>query len=285
MSRETEAGGYGVRHAVITGAAGGLGRALALRLARPGARLLLADILVERGEESAHLCRARGAEVQVVQTDVADAAQVEALGAHADAFLGRIDLVVNNAGVAASGAVGAAPLADWRWILGINLWGVIHGCHVFVPRLVRQRAGAVLNVASAAGFACAPGMGPYNVTKAGVIALSETLAAEVTQHGVGVTVLCPVFFPTHLLETARTVDAEQRAMAEAAFAGARATADDVAAAALHAVVRRQLYCLPMREARLVWRIKRLMPQRFHQVLANARLQRLARRRAAGAPPR
>jgi short-subunit dehydrogenase len=265
--------------AVLTGAGGGLGRALALQLARPGARLLLADIHRPRVDETAELCRARGAEAHVTTTDVADAAQVEELGRHADERLGRIDLVVNNAGVAATGAVGEAPLSNWQWIMSINLWGAIYGCHVFTPRLIAQRGGAILNVASAAGIACAPTMAPYNVTKAGVIALSETLAAEVAQYGVGVTVLCPVFFKTNLLETARVASDEERRMAEAAFANSTMTADTVAAAALRAVRRGDLYCLPMREARLMWRIKRLMPQRFHKTLASARLQRLARQRA------
>jgi short-subunit dehydrogenase len=268
-----------INTAVLTGAGGGLGRALALRLARPGARLLLADVHQARCEETAHLVEAQGAAAQTLRVDVSDAAQVERLAAEADRRLGRIDLVINNAGVAATGAVGEASLEDWRWIMSINLWGVIHGCHVFTPRLIRQRGGAVLNVASAAGIACAPTMAPYNVTKAGVIALSETLAGEVAQHGVGVTVLCPVFFKTNLLETVRVANEEQRIMAEAAFANSTMTADAVAAAALRAVARRDLYCLPMREARLMWRIKRLMPQRFHKTLASARLQRMARARA------
>ena len=265
--------------AVLTGAGGGLGRALALRLARPGVRLLLADIHQPRGAETAELCRARGAEAHVATTDVSDAAQVEQLGIEADRVLGRIDLVVNNAGVAATGAIGEAPLANWQWIMSINLWGVIHGCHVFTPRLIKQGGGAVLNVASAAGIACAPTMAPYNVTKAGVIALSETLAAEVAQHHIGVTVLCPVFFKTNLLETARVASDAERAMAESAFANSTMTADQVAAAALRAVARGDLYCLPMREARLMWRVKRLMPLRFHKTMASARLQRMARERA------
>ncbi|MDX2171391.1 MAG: SDR family NAD(P)-dependent oxidoreductase [Deltaproteobacteria bacterium] len=269
-----------MKTAVITGAGGGLGRALALQLAMPGAQLLLSDVHEERCAETARLVEARGARAHTTCTDVAAAAQVEALGDAADRLLGRIDLVVNNAGVAAAGAVGAAPLETWRWIMGINLWGVIHGCHVFAPRLVAQRGGAVLNVASAAGIACAPTMAPYNVTKSGVIALSETLAAELAPHGVGVTVLCPVFFKTNLLETMRVTDAEQSAMAAAAFADSTMTAEQVAAAALRAVARRQLYCLPMREARMIWRLKRLMPQRFHRsILGSARLQRLAKRRA------
>ncbi len=263
-------------HAVVTGAGGGFGRALCLRLARPGARLLLADVHEARCAETAALVEARGAAAQVAVTDVADAAQVEQLAAAADTFLGRIDLVVNNAGVATAGAVGEAPLDDWRWIMGINAWGVIHGCHFFVPRLTRQRSGAILNVASMAGIACAPTMGAYNVTKAAVIALSETLAAELASQGVRVTVLCPVFFRTNLLETARTTSPEQRAMAERAFARARLTADDVAAAALRDLARGRLYSLPMREGRIVWRLKRLLPERYARLLASARLQRRAK---------
>ena len=123
----------------------------------------------------------------------------EALAAEADRAFGGTDLVVNNAGVAVGGPVGAVPLDDWKWIFGVNLWGVIYGCHVFVPRFKAQGHGHVINVASAAGLLSAPEMGPYNVTKAGVVALSETLAAELSGTGVGVTVLCPTFFRTNIL--------------------------------------------------------------------------------------
>lgn len=261
--------------AVVTGAGSGLGRAIALRLARPGATLLLADLDLERCEETARLAEARGAGAHALAVDVADAAQVEALAVEAARRLGRIDLVVNNAGVAAAGAIGQTPLDDWRWIVGINLFGVIHGCHVFAPRLVAQGGGAILNTASMAGIACAPMMGAYNVTKAGVIALSETLAAEVRSRNVRVTVLCPAFFRTNLLETARSADADLMATARGAFARATMSADDVAAAALAAVERGRLYCLPMREGRVLWRLKRLLPERFVKLVASARLQRMA----------
>jgi len=262
--------------AVVTGAGSGLGRAIALRLARPGAKLLLADINLEACEETARMVESRGATAHVRAVDVSDAAQVEALAADADQRLGRIDLVVNNAGVAAAGTIGQAPLDDWRWIIGINLMGVIHGCHFFAPRLVAQGGGAILNTSSMAGFACAPMMGAYNVTKAGVIALSETLAAEVGDKGVRVTVLCPAFFKTNLLETARATDPQLMSMARRAFDTATTTADDVAAAALRAVERGKLYCVPMREGRFVWRIKRLVPERFVKLVSSARVQRMVR---------
>jgi short-subunit dehydrogenase len=150
---------------------------------------------------------------------------------------------------------------------------------VFVPRLVRQGGGAVLNVASLAGIACAPWMAAYNVTKAGVIALSETLSGEVAGDNVRITVLCPSFFKTNLLETMRSSDARLTALAEAAFANSTMSADEVAAAALRAVERGQLYCLPMRDARFVWRLKRLIPQRFARLVASRRLQQMAQQRA------
>ncbi|MFN8642110.1 MAG: SDR family NAD(P)-dependent oxidoreductase [Candidatus Binatia bacterium] len=261
---------------VITGAGSGLGRALALRLARPGARLLLADINRDAVEETARLAEQGGAVTHAQAVDVADAAQVEGLAVAADRCLGRIDLVVNNAGVAAAGAIGEQPLADWRWIVDINLFGVIHGCHVFAPRLVRQGGGAILNTASLAGIASAPTMGAYNVTKAAVVALSETLAAEVGGQGVRVTVLCPAFFNTNLLASARAVDPELVAMARGP-SRARRCRPTTSPRALRALERGKLYCLPMREGRVVWRLKRLMPERFVKIVSSARLQRLASR--------
>ena len=265
--------------AVITGAGGGLGRALALQLAAGGARLLLADVDRARCEESARLAEQVGGQATALVVDVSDAEHVEHMAQTAERVLGRIDLVVNNAGVAAGGLVGRVSLDDWRWIVNINLWGVIHGCHAFVPRLVKQGGGAILNVASLAGIACAPRMASYNVTKAGVIALSETLCAELTGDNVRVTVLCPAFFKTNLLETMRVTDSEIRSLAEAAFANSTMSAAEVAAAALRAVARGRLYCLPMREGRIVWRLKRLVPERFARLIANRRLQRMAEQRA------
>lgn len=268
-----------IKTAVITGAGGGLGRALALQLARRGGRLVLADIHEQRCAETARLVEQAGGQATVTVVDVTDAAQVERLADEAERALGRIDLVVNNAGVAAGGPIGGMSLEDWQWIMRINLWGVIHGCHAFVPRLVRQGSGAVLNVASLAGIACAPFMAAYNVTKAGVIALSETLSAEVAGDNVRVTVLCPSFFKTNLLETMRSSDPQFRGLAEAAFAKSTMSADDVAAVALRAVEAGKLYCLPMREGRIVWRLKRLIPQRYVRIVANRRLQRMAQQQA------
>lgn len=250
-------------HAVITGAGSGLGRAIALRLARPGAKLLLADIDLEGAEETARLCEGRGATARALVVDVADAAQVERLGVEADGWLGRIDLVVNNAGVAAAGTIGEIPLDDWRWIVGINLFGVIHGCHVFAPRLERQRRGHVVNVASAAGLLSPPRMAPYNTTKAAVIALSETLHADLSPHGVGVSVLCPTFFRTNLVKSQRTsTDEVLRAAARGLVEKSKVTAETIARATLDGVEKNALFVAPQADGRWMWRLKRLAPESF-----------------------
>lgn len=253
--------------AFITGAGGGLGRALAVQLAQRGGRLALCDTHAERLAESVAAVQAAGGEAEAHALDVTDAAAVEHTAEVAWRRWDGLDLVINNAGVACAGPVGEVPLADWHWAIDVNLWGVIHGCHAFAPRLRAQGHGAVLNVASAAGIACAPEMGPYNVGKAGVIALSETLHGELGGRGVGVTVLCPTFFPTHLLETMRATSPRQHKLAQRFFDRAKVTADDVARAALASVEAGDLYAVPQADAKALWALKRLAPGGFHTVMA------------------
>ena len=248
--------------AVITGAGSGLGRALSHELAGRGARLLLADIDEAGLAITAQLTGAAGAETATARCDVAVAAEVEALAASADERMGGTDLVINNAGVAVGGLVGEVPLADWTWIMGVNLWGVVHGCHSFVPRMKRQKSGHVLNVASASGLIHAPGMGAYNVTKAGVVALSETLAAELHGTGVGVTVLCPTFFKTNIFASSRSHGDAAKAPIDRLMARARLQADGVARYAIDAVAEGCLHALPHQDGRWLWRAKRAAPGFF-----------------------
>ena len=184
--------------------------------------------------------------------------------------------MINNAGIGAGGLpVGDAALADWQRTLGVNLWGVIHGCHVFVPRLRELDRGGVINVASAAGFTAAPGMAAYNVSKAGVIALSETLAGELRPHGVGVTVTCPTFFETNLLQRTRATAASGAQFIDFArrlMGLSRLSAGDVAARVLKSCERGQLYSLPMQDGRLGWRAKRWAPESFYKHVLPAALK-------------
>ena len=211
--------------------------------------------------------------------DVSKIEQVEALGAFADQHLGGVDLIVNNAGVVAAGAVGALALRDWEWVMGVNLWGVIYGCHVFAPRLKKQRSGHILNIASAAGFAASPELGPYNVAKAGVMSLSETLLGEVAPFNVGVTVVCPTFFSTNIVSSGRfhgTGGEAKGKLAQDLMHKSEVQALDVATRALRSCDRNHLYCLPMTDARWGWRIKRLAPETFSKKLIPLMLKNPAR---------
>lgn len=249
--------------AVVTGAGSGLGAALCELLAARGARVIAADLDLASVTATAQRC---GRNVHAVQCDVADLGAVERLADDTDRLIGGVDLVVNNAGVAVVGQMGEVPIADWRWVIDVNLWGVIHGCHVFVPRLRKQRSGHVLNVASAAGLVAMPTMGPYNVTKAAVVALSETLYADLAGDGVGVSVLCPSFFPTNLTRSPRTsVDAKLHRAAMRLVEQGGWTAEEIARSALAGIDAGKLHVTPQLDIAWAWRLKRLAPLMFQRL--------------------
>ncbi|MCP3136523.1 SDR family NAD(P)-dependent oxidoreductase [Pyxidicoccus xibeiensis] len=252
--------------AVVTGAGSGLGRALCEALARRQARVLVSDLDATSAGETARLVTAAGGEAHVHVCDVSNAEQVEALAVAAERAFGGVDLLINNAGVLSAGRVGELPLADWKHVLDVNLWGVIHGCHAFVPRLRRQGSGHVLNIASAAGLLYAPDLAPYNASKAAVVALSETLAAEVRASGIGVTVACPTFFRTNIATSGRYSDETLRTLGTRMVSTARVGPDVVANRLLDAVDRGALYVLPMADARWGWRFRRLSPSLFHRMV-------------------
>lgn len=192
--------------AVVTGAASGIGRAIAARAAREGMRVVLADIEADALERAAAELRAAGADVLAVPTDVASAEAVAALAERAIATYGAAHLLVNNAGVVSGGPLWERTLADWEWVLGVNLWGVVHGIRTFVPPMLAQTDGGyIVNTASAAGLVTAPSLGIYTVTKHAVVAISETLSAQLAQQGgsVKVSVLCPMWVNTRLVESER----------------------------------------------------------------------------------
>lgn len=267
--------------AVVTGAGGGLGRAFCIELAKRRGRVLAADIDLARAEETARLVREAGGEAVAHRCDVSSADEVEGLAVAIEAAYGAADLVINNAGVAVGGPVGKVPLDDWRWIMGINLWGVIYGCHTFVPRFKTRGGGHIINVASAAGLLSMPEMAPYNVTKSGVVALSETLHAELTGTGVVVTVLCPTFFKTNIARAAHshseqaTPDEIERLMSRTAV-----QAPEVARYALDAADRGELFALPHNDGRWGWRLKRLSPELFQKQIV-PRATEAAKRRGRG----
>src|ERR1700678_3865797 len=191
--------------AVITGAASGIGRAVADRAAAHGMKIVLADIEQGPLKVAVDDLTSNGAEALGVVTDVSEAASVQALRDRALDRFGAVHLVHNNAGIGLGGPIWEVSEEDWRWILGVNLWGVIHGVATFVPLFVEQGEGHVVNTASIAGLIAAPFLGPYNATKQAVVAVSETLFKDLQAVGapVGVSVLCPGFVQTRIAESER----------------------------------------------------------------------------------
>jgi NAD(P)-dependent dehydrogenase (short-subunit alcohol dehydrogenase family) len=247
------------RRVVITGAGSGLGRAMSLELAQRGCRILAVDVKSDRADATARLIEQAGGTGQSCQCDVADIAQVAAMADKVFSAWGGVDLLVNNAGVTIAGHVGRTSLEDWHWAVATNLWGVIHGCHEFIPRMKAQASGHIVNIASNAGFACLPEMAAYNVSKAGVIGLSETLRVELAPYHIGVTVACPSFFSSNLIESMRYDTEEQYQIARHFFETACLSARDVARAIIKAVRKNRLYALPQIDAKLLWYAKRFFP--------------------------
>lgn len=249
--------------AVVTGAGSGIGRAFAVELARRGGEVLCSDIDPESAQETADSIKAAGGRAWALQCDVSVRSDMEALAEQADALLSEpVNLVINNAGVGVGGKnIGDISLEDWEWTMGINLWGVIHGCHVFAPRLKELGRGGIINVASSASFAAAPLMGPYNVTKAGVLALSETLAAETAGTGVNVTVLCPTVVNTNIFTSGR-IHGGIPPVLNRLIELTGVSADGVAKTTLNALDRGQLHVLPQFDARMIWRAKRFLPATY-----------------------
>jgi NAD(P)-dependent dehydrogenase (short-subunit alcohol dehydrogenase family) len=196
---------------VVTGGASGIGRALALRFAREGANVVVADLDATGMEAVAAETRGLGVKALTVRTDVSELAQVEALAARSFETFGAVHVLCNNAGVAAWGGLESASHRDWQWVLGVNLWGVIHGVEAFVPRMIaRGEPAHIVNTASMAGLVASKGLGVYNTSKYAVVGLSETLAKDLKPYRIGVSVLCPMGVETRIRESERNRPAALR---------------------------------------------------------------------------
>jgi NAD(P)-dependent dehydrogenase (short-subunit alcohol dehydrogenase family) len=243
--------------AVVTGGGSGIGRALALALAREGARVVVADIDEADAAETVRQVAAAGAEGLAVRTDVADRRQVDALADRVFDRYGATHVLCNNAGVVVHGGLEAATWEDWRWVVGVNLWGVVHGLLAFVPRMIAGgEGGHVVNTASMAGLIASQGLGVYNTTKYAVVGLSETLAKDLRSHGIGVTVVCPMGVATRIRQSGRNRPAALRnapsapegSESEMTLIGRTLDPEDVAARTLAAVRAGALYVITHDEA-------------------------------------
>ncbi|HVL01075.1 MAG TPA: SDR family oxidoreductase [Dongiaceae bacterium] len=244
------------KRAFITGAASGLGRELALRFARAGYRVCVADIHEERALAVVAELKALGPDAFFYRCDVSQDANLQNAPAAMQERWGGTDLLINNAGVAGGGPFDWLSLDDWHWMMNINFNGVLRGCHAFVPAMKEQGHGHIVNIASMAGLLNPPGMSNYNVAKAAVVSLSETLAPELHPFGIGVTCVCPSFFRTNLGESLRSPDlSTQQTLNKLVDNSSDLTAADIADRIFIAAERNQFLVIPHEKAVAAWQRK------------------------------
>ena len=252
---------------MITGAGSGLGREIALRWAREGWHLALADISEPGLQQTLARVREAGGDGFVQRCDVRDYSQLTALAQACDERLGGIDVIVNNAGVASGGFFGELSLEDWDWQLAINLMGVVKGCKAFLPLLERSK-GRIINIASMAALMQGPGMSNYNVAKAGVLALSESLLVELRGLDIAVHVVCPSFFQTNLLDSFRGPTPAMKAQVGKLLESSPITAADIAEYIHQQVATGEFLILPHEAGRMAWQLKQQAPQQLYDEMAD-----------------
>ena len=254
--------------AVVTGAGSGIGRSFALELAKRSGTIVCSDINLDAAKETVALVEALGAKAFAVQCDVAKEEQVNQLAEQAEQLMqSPVTLVINNAGIGLGGKFDEMSSEDWKWCMDINLWGVIYGCRAFVPKFKQLGHGAIINVASAASFTAAPEMTVYNVSKAGVRALSETLSAELRKSNIKVNVLCPTLVPTNIIKNGKV---PHKGLLDYALTNlAFTTSDKVAKLTLDRLDKGELYTIPQIDAKLFWLMKRTAPNLYAKFLGTS----------------
>jgi len=249
------------KRAFITGAASGLGLAICRRLAPRGWKLLIADINGERLTQAEQELQALGAQTRSLLIDVTEYASLESAAGILEEDWGGVDLVFNNAGIATAGAIDELSLEDWERTINIDLWSVIYGCKIFTPLLKKQGGGHLINTASSAGTLAGPEMAAYNVAKAGVVSLSETLKPELSKDNIGVTVICPTVFVTSLGET-MTGHRKMEDNLIRQLQSSKVSADDIVDDVMAAIERDRLYVMTQADAKWGWRVKRFFPELY-----------------------
>jgi NAD(P)-dependent dehydrogenase (short-subunit alcohol dehydrogenase family) len=257
------------KRVLITGTTSGLGRALALEFAGRGWKVGVTDLDPAAIRETAEAVRAAGGEPLEMVLDVTKSDHFEAAAKRVtDAWQG-LDVLVNNAGVADAGRMeGGLTLDNWRLLMDVNVWGVIHGCRTFIPVLKSGGKGHILNVASGAGLGCLPEMASYNATKAAVVAISATLKTELVCDNIDVTVSCPTAFRSNIANNERVRQCASVAgrgiMAK--IAATNVTAEFVARYTIRSMEKGKLFSLPQADARAMWAASRWMPEKYRNLL-------------------
>lgn len=260
---------------VVTGAGSGLGRELALRYAREGAWLALADIQEAGLGETLRLVEQAGGSGFTRRCDVRDYSQLAALAQSCEESMGGIDILINNAGVASGGWFEDLTLDDWDWQISINLMGVVKGCKAFLPLL--QKGGRIINIASMAALMQAPAMSNYNVAKAGVVALSESLLCELQPKGIAVHVVCPSFFQTNLMDSYRGPDSGSKEDIARLLESSPISAADIAEIIHQESQAGTFMILPHVKGQEAWMLKQSNPGLIHEEMVKLAVKKLAKR--------
>ena len=268
---------------MITGGAGGLGRALALRYARAGWRVCITDLNDELGAATRDELASAGAQAIFLHADVTQESDLQAVAQALLKLWGGLDVLINNAGVAGAGAIEATSIADWEWILNINLLGVVRGCKVFIPMFKLQGQGQIINIASMAGLLDVPMMASYNVSKAAVVALSGTLEQELMDAGIAVSVVCPSFFKSNLDQNSRSADPRLKKQMAKLLERGKLSAEQIADHIFTGAARKQFLILPHKEGARVWQVKRFLPHGVYSWLLQRGTRRMKPREAGAAP--
>lgn len=261
----------------ITGGASGLGRALAERFAAAGYAVCIGDIHAERGEETLAALQQKTA-AHFLACNVQREEDLQAAADWLREHWGGVDIVVNNAGVAAAGNIDALPLEDWQWVMDINVLGVVRGSKVFTALMKEQGHGHIVNIASLAGLIHPPKMAAYCASKAAVVAISESMSLELADDNIGVSVVCPAFFRTNLAESARASDADSAGMTNRLVNKAKIGAEEIANYVFEAVQRGDHYILTHAESRRLFRLKRLVPFSWYRRVMLKGTSRMAKKR-------
>lgn len=251
----------------ITGAGSGFGAALAHHYASEGWKVAVTDIDEERAGRTLSALEQYGDDHFSMLLDITNTVHWQQLEDAVTQRWGGLEVLINNAGVAAAGNVEDTSIEDWDWVLDIDLMGVVRGCHQFAGMMKRQQSGHIVNVSSFAGLAGLPFIAAYGVAKAGVIALSEALRAEMQPFGVGVTVTCPAFVKTGLLDSFRSVKPGTKAKVEGWMESSGVSAQQVAEEIARAVRENKFLLLTHAQTRTAWRFKRWFPNRYYKMIA------------------
>jgi NAD(P)-dependent dehydrogenase (short-subunit alcohol dehydrogenase family) len=250
----------------ITGAGSGFGKALSLEFASRGWKVGVSDIIEERVRQTAEEVRRKGGQALEIVCDVTKYGELEKAAECLQQEWKGLDIVVNNAGIAVVGQMEKVAVDDWDKVIDVDLKSVIYGCRIFIPMFKRQGQGHIVNMASAAGFVALPEMGPYNVAKAGVIALSETIRLELAKHNIGVTVLMPTFFRTNLTEKAIATEDRNLQWGQKMVNEAKYTSEQVVRKTMIAIEKNCLYVVPQFDAREFWFLKRHTPNVYNKLV-------------------